>query len=169
MISTTDPESHPLVNPGADGAYSQPVPLQTEQEQRPSNGAVIAVREKEINDIAQGIGELTNIFWELQSIIIDQRTVLNLQQNIERMLVDANGASKELAVARGWHQNTTKRKIMLLLILLAVSMSVVLLVWAKGQWKGSFEKVSPPAQVQSSCQATANYPGWEKLKHAFIL
>ena len=83
----------------ADKSYSQTALLQTSQKLINTNDAAIAQREREINDIARGIIELSDIFRELQSMVIDQGTMLDrIDFNVERMAVDVKGADKELTV-----------------------------------------------------------------------
>ena len=85
----------------ADKSYSQTALLQTSQKLINTNDAAIAQREREINDIARGIIELSDIFRELQTMVIDQGTMLDrIDFNVERMAVDVKGADKELTVVR---------------------------------------------------------------------
>jgi syntaxin 16 len=64
-----------------------------------SNDAAIAQREREITDIAKGIIELADIFKELQTMVIDQGTLLDrIDYNIEQMSVSVKAADKELVV-----------------------------------------------------------------------
>lgn len=94
----TDPS---LIESDADKSYSQSALQQTAQQQLQlgSNDAAIAQREREINDIANGIIELSDIFRELQTMIIDQGTMLDrIDFNVERMALDVKGADKELKV-----------------------------------------------------------------------
>ncbi|EFE39873.1 hypothetical protein TRV_05385, partial [Trichophyton verrucosum HKI 0517] len=94
----TDPS---LIESDADKSYSQSTLQQTAQQQLQvgSNDAAIAQREREINDIAKGIIELSDIFRELQTMIIDQGTMLDrIDFNVERMALDVKGADKELKV-----------------------------------------------------------------------
>ena len=66
-----------------------------------TNDVAIAQREREIEDIAQGIIELADIFKELQGMVIDQGTMLDrIDYNIENMSVNVKAADKELNVVR---------------------------------------------------------------------
>lgn len=124
----TDPS---LLESDADKSYSQST-LQQSQPHLSSNDGAIAQREREIADIAQGIIELADIFKELQSMIIDQGTMLDrIDYNVERMAVDVKAADKELTVATGYQKKTTKKKLILLLVLLVVGMFILLLVKPK--------------------------------------
>ncbi|WEW61732.1 t-SNARE affecting a late Golgi compartment protein 2 [Emydomyces testavorans] len=99
----TDPS---LLESDADKSYSQSTLLQTSQHHqqqrqlgRTANDAVILQREREINDIAKGIIELSDIFRDLQTMIIDQGTMLDrIDYNVERMAVDVKAADRELTV-----------------------------------------------------------------------
>ncbi|GBF61334.1 t-SNARE affecting a late Golgi compartment protein [Trichophyton mentagrophytes] len=143
----TDPS---LIESDADKSYSQSTLQQTAQQQLQlgSNDAAIAQREREINDIAKGIIELSDIFRELQTMIIDQGTMLDrIDFNVERMTLDVKGADKELKVATNYQRRTTKRKIILLLVLLVVAMFIILLVKPKKRAAESVSQPPPPPQA----------------------
>lgn len=92
----TDPS---LMESDADKSFSQSTLMQTSQRLTGQNDAAIMQREREINDIAKGIIELSDIFRELQSMVIDQGTMLDrIDYNVERMGTDVKGAEKELKV-----------------------------------------------------------------------
>lgn len=105
-----DPATAPVQNPytdpslmesDADKSFSQTMLMQTSQRATGQNDAVIAQREREINDIAKGIIELSDIFRELQSMVIDQGTMLDrIDYNVERMGTEVKSAEKELKVVR---------------------------------------------------------------------
>lgn len=111
MVSPLERSASPIQNPytdpsliesDADKSYSQSTLLQTAQQHQQHlgcNDSAIVQREREINDIAKGIIELSDIFRELQTMIIDQGTMLDrIDFNVERMTVDVKGADKELKV-----------------------------------------------------------------------
>lgn len=93
----TDPS---LMESDADKSFSQSTLQQTSQKLvGGQNDAAIAQREREINDIAKGIIELSDIFRELQTMIIDQGTMLDrIDYNVERMGTEVKAADKELKV-----------------------------------------------------------------------
>lgn len=93
----TDPS---LMESDADKSFSQSTLQQTSQKlMGGQNDAAIAQREREINDIAKGIIELSDIFRELQTMIIDQGTMLDrIDYNVERMGTEVKAADKELKV-----------------------------------------------------------------------
>ncbi|KAI9659412.1 MAG: hypothetical protein M1821_001670 [Bathelium mastoideum] len=140
MASPLERSSTPVQNPytdpslmesDADRSFSQSTLLQTAQKKRHTNvhDSMIAQREREIEDIAQGIIELANIFQELQTMVIDQGSMLDrIDYNVERMATDVKAADKELTVATGYQKRTTKRKIILLLLLLVVALFILLLL-----------------------------------------
>lgn len=114
----------------ADRSFSQSTLQATAQQKlMHSNDAVIAQREREIEDIAQGIIELSDLFRDLQTMVIDQGTMLDrIDYNVERMNTDVKGAEKELKVASGYQRKTTKRKIILLLILIIAGLFILLML-----------------------------------------
>lgn len=95
-----------LMESDADKSFSQTTLQQTSQKQQQlavsgANDIAIAQREREINDIAKGIIELSDIFRELQTMIIDQGTMLDrIDYNVERMATDVKQADTELKVVR---------------------------------------------------------------------
>lgn len=122
-----------LLESETDKSFSQSA-LQSslQQKQLHKNDAAIIQREREIEDIAQGIIDLSDLFRDLQSMIIDQGTMLDrIDYNVERMATDVQAAEKELNVASGYQKKTTKRKIIFLLFLLVVGMFILLLVKPK--------------------------------------
>ncbi|KAI1000772.1 hypothetical protein K3495_g7427 [Podosphaera aphanis] len=97
-----------------------------------SNNMVISQREREITDIAQGIIELADIFKELQSMIIDQGTMLDrIDYNVERMYSEVKSADKELKAASGYQKKGTKRRIIFLLLLLVIGMFILVVIKPK--------------------------------------
>lgn len=111
----------------ADRSFSQST-LQAQKTMH-SNDAVIAQREREIEDIAQGIIELSDLFRDLQTMVIDQGTMLDrIDYNVERMNTDVKEAQKEITVASGYQRKTTKRKIILLLILIVAGLFILLMI-----------------------------------------
>ncbi|KAL4947808.1 t-SNARE [Aspergillus filifer] len=152
----TDPS---LMESDADKSFSQTTLQQTTQRMTGQNDATILQREREINDIAKGIIELSDIFRELQTMVIDQGTMLDrIDYNVERMNTDVKSAQKELNVATGYQKRTTKRKIILLLILLVAGMIIVLLVKPKNHSSSSSEPApapAPPSPAQPENQPPA--------------
>ncbi|KAF1961913.1 t-SNARE [Byssothecium circinans] len=120
-----------LLDSETDRSFSQSTLLQTKQHQQRllqnPNEALIAHREREIEDIAQGIIELANIFQELQTMVIDQGSMLDrIDYNVERMATDVKEADKELKVASGYQRRSVKRKAMLLLAILIAGVFILL-------------------------------------------
>lgn len=94
----TDPS---LMESDADKSFSQSTLMQTSQRLTGENDAAIMQREREINDIAKGIIELSDIFRELQTMVIDQGTMLDrIDYNVEKMGTEVKAADKELKVVR---------------------------------------------------------------------
>ncbi|KAH9909831.1 t-snare, syntaxin [Xylariomycetidae sp. FL2044] len=127
-----------LLESDADRTYSQTALLQTtQQKQLHGHDAAIVQREREIEEIAQGIIELSDLFRDLQTLVIDQGTMLDrIDYNVERMAVDVKAADRELNVAEGYQRKTTKRKLILLLLLLIAGAIILLVVKPKKGWIG---------------------------------
>lgn len=156
------PGPNPLVDPSmleseADRSFSQATLQQTSQKRLyQDNDAVIFQREREIESIAQGVIDIANIFQELQSMVIDQGSMLDrIDFNVESMAVDMKAADKELTVATGYQKRSIKRKIMLLLILIIVGMFILL-----GFKVGAKSSPAPaPAKPPPSVPNTDPSPG----------
>lgn len=122
-----------LLESDDDRSYSQSA-LQASSHQQllQSNDTAIIQREREIEDIAQGIIELSDLFRDLQTMVIDQGTMLDrIDYNVENMATDVKAAEKELVIAEGYQKKTAKRKIILLLLLIVVGLFILLLVKPK--------------------------------------
>ena len=140
----TDPS---MVESETDKSFSQStLQMATQQKRLNSNDAAIAQREREITDIAKGIIELADIFKDLQTMVIDQGTMLDrIDYNVEKMNMDVKAADKELIVATGYQKKNTKRKVLFLLLLLVIGMFILLLVKPK---KSSRPPPAPPPPGQ---------------------
>lgn len=126
----TDPS---ILESDADRTFSQST-LQASMHQKlmHSNDAVISQREREIEDIAQGIIDLADLFRDLQNMVIDQGTMLDrIDYNVERMGTDVKEAAKELGIAEGYQKKTTKRKIIFLLLLIIAALIILLVIKPK--------------------------------------
>ncbi|KAL8741954.1 MAG: hypothetical protein Q9190_005493, partial [Brigantiaea leucoxantha] len=114
--SSSTPAQNPYTDPSmieseTDKSFSQSTLQMTKQKRINTNDAAIAQREREIMDIAQGIIELADIFKELQSMVIDQGTVLDrIDYNVETLNTNVKAADKELVVATGYQKKNSKRK-----------------------------------------------------------
>ena len=129
----TDPA---MLDEEADRSSAQSTLLQTAQVRKRTGvmDAAIEQREREIEKIAQGVIDLSNIFQELNSMVIDQGSLLDrIDYNVERTAEHVKEAEKELTVATGYQKKSTKRKVILLLVLLVVGMFILLLVKPKGR------------------------------------
>jgi syntaxin 16 len=126
----TDPS---ILESDADRSFSQStLQASTHQKLMNSNDAVISQREREIEDIAQGIIDLADLFRDLQSMVIDQGTMLDrIDYNVERMGTDVKEAAKELGIAEGYQKKTTKRKIIFLLLLIIAALIILLVIKPK--------------------------------------
>ncbi|KAF6836112.1 t-SNARE affecting a late Golgi compartment protein 2 [Colletotrichum musicola] len=121
-----------MLESDADRSFSQSTLQVTQHKLLQSNDAAIIQREREIEDIAQGIIELADIFRDLQNMVIDQGTMLDrIDYNVERMATDVKEADRELKVADGYQKKTTKRKVILLLLIIIAGLFILLLIKPK--------------------------------------
>ncbi|CAK3999356.1 SNARE complex subunit [Lecanosticta acicola] len=157
--SSTPMASNPYTDPAmmeseTDRSSAQSTLLQTAQVRKRTGvmDSAIEQREREIEKIAQGVIDLSNLFQDLQTMVIDQGTVLDrIDYNVERTHEDVKGAEKELKVATGYQKRSTKRKIILLLVLIVVGMFILVLIKPK--------RSSQPAQPPPIEAPIPNDPG----------
>ncbi|KAI8089875.1 t-SNARE [Halteromyces radiatus] len=97
-----------------------------------SNNVMIDQREREVNQIAKSIHQLAEIFRDLQTLVIDQGTMLDrIDYNIEQTTVQVKDAVVELDKGSKYQSKTRKRKLILLLILIILLLIVILVVKPK--------------------------------------
>ncbi|KAJ5619748.1 hypothetical protein N7510_003732 [Penicillium lagena] len=161
------PVQNPYIDPSlmesdADKSFSQTMLMQTSQRTTGQNDTAIAQREREINDIAKGIIELSDIFRELQTMVIDQGTMLDrIDYNVEKMGTEVKAAEKEIKVATSYQRRTTKRKVMLLLFLVVAGLIIVLII----KPKRSSAPPPPPDDTQSSNNLRSVVASASRLRH----
>ena len=155
-ISSKNPYTDPsMIESETDKSFSQStlqMASQQKQKRLSSNDQAIAQREREITDIAKGIIELADIFKDLQTMVIDQGTMLDrIDYNVENMNTNVKAAEKELVSAQGYQKKNTKRKVLFLLLLVVIGMFILLLVKPK---KGSRPPpvLPPPPPVAGSME-----------------
>jgi syntaxin 16 len=159
LPGTASPIPNPLIDPSmleseSDRSFSQSAIQQATQTRLYNeNDTVIAQREREIEDIAQGIIELANIFQDLQTMVIDQGSMLDrIDYNVEKMATEMKAADKELTVATGYQRRSLKRKIILLLVLIIAGMFILLGL------KISSRRSTPPAPPPPTPPVTGDTP-----------
>ena len=97
------------------------------QESKPSNEQLVE-RNKEINKLLTSITELSQIFKEVQALVLDQGTVLDrIDYNIENAKVQTKLAHKELVKAEESSSSSCVRNANLFLILGIVIMGLMLI------------------------------------------
>lgn len=86
-------------------------------------------REREIYKIAQGVIEISTIFKELETMVIDQGTVLDrIDYNLSKTAESVKKAHKEMKKAEGYQKSTAKCKVVLFLVLLIMTATMLLLL-----------------------------------------
>ncbi|KAK9480167.1 t-SNARE [Lipomyces japonicus] len=140
-----------------DVSFSQSQIQQSATVSQSSNDVAIQQREAEITQIAQGIIEMADIFKELQTVIIDQGTLLDrIDYNIETMKVHVKAADSELRQASHYQQRTQKCKIILFLLLIILLLVVIIMIKFAGR-------------KSSSVMAAASLPGSTSKLHTHLL
>lgn len=163
--STPPPPSYDLIQEEADSKnienYSKQVLQQTQlQIKQNPNSQILATREREISKIAMGILEISTIFKEMESLIIDQGSVLDrIDYNISNTVQDLKDSDKELIKAKGYQKRTTKCKIIFLLSLIVFALVILVVVKPHGTTKyiekPSSDKPSSDKQPETNVPDTS--------------
>ncbi|KAK3842744.1 MAG: t-SNARE [Linnemannia gamsii] len=102
----------------------------------------ITQREQEINHISKSIFQLADIFKDLQTMVIDQGTLLDrIDFNVEQASVHLQDAVYELDEGEKYQKKARNRKIILLLILMIVGLLIVII------FKPRHSSALPPAEL----------------------
>ncbi|KAF9409980.1 hypothetical protein BGZ76_005583 [Entomortierella beljakovae] len=92
------------------------------------SNATIEQREQEINHISRSILQLADIFKDLQSMVIDQGTLLDrIDFNVEQTAVHMQDAVYELDEGEKYQKKARNRKIILLLMLIIAGLFIILI------------------------------------------
>jgi syntaxin 16 len=138
----------PVAEDAADVAMSQSA-LQESSRLAVTEDINLRQREQEISKIAQGILEVAEIFRDMQTMVIDQGTLVDrIDYNIETMYTNVKGADKELIQATHYQKRTQKCKIILFLVLVIVGLIIVLILKPKRHHTYSDPAPAAPASPQ---------------------
>lgn len=115
--------------------YSKQALEQAQQQiQRNPNSQLIALREREISKLAMGILEISTIFKEMETLVVDQGSMLDrIDYNLTRTVEDLKNSDKELVKAQGYQKRTTKCKIIFLLCLVVLGLFIIVVVKPHGK------------------------------------
>lgn len=110
--------------------------LQQQQQHSRMDSLYLQAREKEISNIAMGILEISTIFKEMETLVIDQGSLLDrIDYNLQNTVQDLKSSDKELIKAKSYQKRTTKCKIIFLLILVTFALFILVLVKPHGSTK----------------------------------
>lgn len=88
-----------------------------------SNQRFLEERDEEIAQLANGVFEVSTIFREMQSLIINQGSIVDrIDYNLENTVIELKEANKQLDGATRYQKRTQKCKIILLLTLCVVAL-----------------------------------------------
>lgn len=115
--------------------YSKQVIEQAQQQiQSNPNSQLINQREREISKLAMGILEISTIFKEMETLVVDQGSMLDrIDYNLGRTAEDLKSSDKELIKAQGYQKRTTKCKMIFLLCLVVFALFILVVVKPHGK------------------------------------
>ncbi|KAJ3305275.1 hypothetical protein HDV03_001873 [Kappamyces sp. JEL0829] len=111
------------------------------------NDHAITQREKDINEIAKSIMTMAEIFRELQTMVIDQGTVLDrIDYNIEQTNVNLENAHEQLQKAAAYQSN---RGAKICIAVLAIMVFIMFIFLPFGSSSASLSAVSPFTNIEA--------------------
>ncbi|KAG7770825.1 hypothetical protein KL931_001647 [Ogataea haglerorum] len=125
----TETETEPSSREQQQQAVIEYEPLNAEEVEY--QRALIEERERDIQNISQGIEELNQIFHDLSNIVVEQGGLIdNIESNLYSTLHDTQRASKHLHKADRYQRNKRRLCFWLLVIVSVVFLFLVLIVVA---------------------------------------
>lgn len=118
---------------------------------RTKNQSFLETRDEEITQLARGVYEVSTIFREMQSLIINQGTIVDrIDYNLENTVIHLREANKELKGAATIQKRTQKCKIILLLTLLVLLLFFIVMLKPRTKTVTKYETVEVPVDTDES-------------------
>ncbi|KAJ1978817.1 Integral membrane protein SED5 [Dimargaris verticillata] len=93
-----------------------------------SNDNAIHEREREINEIAKSIATVAQVFKDMQTMVIDQGTLLDrIDYNVEQVVVHVKKANEELDEGYRIQKRGTSQKFVIILLIIIAVLVVILI------------------------------------------
>ena len=97
------------------------------------NDNILSEREREINEIVKSINGLATVFKELNTMVIDQGSILDrIDYNIESTNINLEAGHEELKKAEKYQSSNRTKILIIILLLLVVFLTIFVgykLVW----------------------------------------
>ncbi|CAH2350130.1 t-SNARE affecting a late Golgi compartment protein 2 [[Candida] railenensis] len=131
--------------------YSRQALQQSQLTAHSTNEQYILQREQEISKLAMGVLEVSSIFREMESMIIDQGTILDrIDYNLTSTVADLKEADKELIQGSKYQKRTQKCKIIFLLSLIVFALLIIVLMRPHSTTKVIEKPADKPAEKPDS-------------------
>lgn len=144
MLLLEESETKPAGPGDSIEEYSKQV-LQTRQQDL----LLLQQRDREISKLAMGILEILTIFKEMESMVVDQGTLLDrIDYNLHNTVADLQQLDRELVKARSYQKRTTKCKLIFLLLLVVAVLFMIVIVKPHGKTKVVETPAPQPGQPQ---------------------
>ena len=90
-------------------------------------------RDESINHLVDSINELTNIFKQMNNLVVEQGLIIDrIDYNLENTLHESKKGNKELMKANEYHNsNRAKKCIYVLMIMIFIFASILVLRWRR--------------------------------------
>lgn len=127
--STTTPRTTTTTTNFTNQQQQQQVQVQLQHQQGNNNIQYLQQREREISKLAHGIIEILTIFKEMESMVIEQGTILDrIDYNLVNTVQDLKQADKELIKAHHYQKRSTKCKIIFFLSLCVFALLMIFIL-----------------------------------------
>lgn len=139
--------------------YSKRILQKTQGRIQKSQSGYLQAREREISQIAMKILEVSTIFKEMESLVVDQGSVLDrIDFNLANAVQDLRESDKELIKAEGYQKRTTKCKIILLLSLVVFVLLMIVTLRPHSTSTTSKVEVTKPSDNEKQDKPSSDKP-----------
>lgn len=151
--STTTPRTTTTTTNFTNQQQQQQVQVQLQHQQGNNNIQYLQQREREISKLAHGIIEILTIFKEMESMVIEQGTILDrIDYNLVNTVQDLKQADKELIKAHHYQKRSTKCKIIFFLSLCVFALLMIFILRPT-------KTTSPSNDSNSNSNSDSDNPG----------
>ena len=158
LLSDLPPDEKPELDSNTN-TYQQQQQQQQQQQVVNGDSQYLRQRERDISKLAHGILEILTIFKEMESMVIEQGTMLDrIDYNLTTTVQELKSADKELIKAHHYQKRTTKCKIIFFLSLCVFALLMIVMLRPGGSTKKIVVEKPVPAPVTDPDRPTIDKP-----------
>ena len=158
LLSDLPPDEKPELDSNTN-TYQQQQQQQQQQQVVNGDSQYLRQRERDISKLAHGILEILTIFKEMESMVIEQGTMLDrIDYNLTTTVQELKSADKELIKAHHYQKRTTKCKIIFFLSLCVFALLMIVMLRPGGSTKKIVVEKPVPAPATDPDRPTIDKP-----------